>query len=526
MANAAFEQGLQWGEKQAALGQEHKQALSDAELEQNIGDANDNITGFRKQLSDLAPGTAEHEQAKLGLQNAIQARTQLFHPNKNPTAMTKFGHMLLDHVPGHQAAPPPVPVNAPTIAATPAVSVNAPGASSLPMAAQPVDRSVIPMNRPTPAVDAPASSVPALGDNSVNLPQGSFRTVQGPQTPQQMRAQAQANLVAGSVPGPTPGALTPEEEHAVARVQGGLDPRAAPDKPDAPLKKTEMVPGHDAQGNPVMGYVENGKFVPVAGTTVAPPKPPPQSNSALSMILRANNPEVTDGKYTKKMVDAALVDQKRLTTPGTNSSHEVITYDDYGNASIATLDTSSRKTFGDSGGGTPSSAGNGTAGSKPGGKTRTVGTSGGGGSNRLTPLPGVHRNTTAQSKSNTDVVDATKLNSVAQQVLQHPHDAVNQKRLAVALERMSAGRFTTQALDYIIKAGWGNTIEQWANNPTTGELPADIVRQLVDGASQNLQASKDARTEAYQGSAATPGEMKDKAKGNTISDDDFLKGVQ
>jgi len=85
-----------------------------------------------------------------------------------------------------------------------------------------------------------------------------------------------------------------------------------------------------------------------------------------------------------------------------------------------------------------------------------------------------------------------KVASIAKQVADHPNDAINQKRLAVALERTSAGRFTVQALDYIIKAGWGNTIQQWANNPTTGALPKDVMRQLIDGANENLKAAKDA----------------------------------
>jgi hypothetical protein len=88
--------------------------------------------------------------------------------------------------------------------------------------------------------------------------------------------------------------------------------------------------------------------------------------------------------------------------------------------------------------------------------------------------------------------DAVKLSSLADQVAANPNDAINQKRLAVSLERVSAGRFTTQALDYIIKAGWGNSLAQWANNPSTGALPSDVMRQLVDGAHQNVKASKDA----------------------------------
>jgi hypothetical protein len=95
-------------------------------------------------------------------------------------------------------------------------------------------------------------------------------------------------------------------------------------------------------------------------------------------------------------------------------------------------------------------------------------------------------------KANDDVIAATKLSSLADQVAEHPDDAVNQKRLAVALERQASGRFTTQALGYVMKAGWGNSIEEWAKSPTTGALPHDIMRQLVDGAHQNLKSAQDA----------------------------------
>lgn len=103
----------------------------------------------------------------------------------------------------------------------------------------------------------------------------------------------------------------------------------------------------------------------------------------------------------------------------------------------------------------------------------------------------------AQAKADKDVVDAQKLSTLADLVAANPNDAINQKRLAVALERASAGRFTTQALDYVIKAGWGNTLEQWANNTTTGALPPDVLRQLVDGAHQNFIAAQKAQDMAY-----------------------------
>lgn len=450
----AFAQGLQWGEGQAAKQGAHKQALSDAELETNIGQANNNITALQTKLGTLDPSSRDHAETMQALQQQVQDRTALFHPANNPGAIQKFGHLLGL---GRQAAPA-TPVAPPTISTTPSMQLG-----------------------------------------QATLPEGPARTVQGPQTPAQLKAQAQANMIAAGAATPPPGQLTPDEQHQANLISGGIAPRAAPDKSDTPLGKASMIPGHDAQGNPVMGYVENGKFVPVAGTTVPPPKAPAPSNSAFAVVLRSMFPNVTDGHYSQDQVRQALVNQKQWQTPDSESDRDAITYDANGDAHVNTLHSASHKTFG----------GNGGAGSP--GK--------GGGAAAPRTLEGAHRNTPAQNKANTEVVEATKLSSVAQQVMKNPNDAINQKRLAVALERISAGRFTTQALDYIIKAGWGNTIEQWVNNPSTGALPADVVRQLVDGATQNLTAAKDAQTEAYK-SATTPGDMKNKANpgGGSLAD--------
>jgi len=100
--------------------------------------------------------------------------------------------------------------------------------------------------------------------------------------------------------------------------------------------------------------------------------------------------------------------------------------------------------------------------------------------------------TPAIAKAQNDVVDATKLYSIAKQVEAKPNDAFNQKRLAVQLERASAGRFTVQALDYVKQMGWGATLQEWANKPTTGALSPQLVRQLIDGAHENLKAAQDA----------------------------------
>ena len=132
------------------------------------------------------------------------------------------------------------------------------------------------------------------------------------------------------------------------------------------------------------------------------------------------------------------------------------------------------------------------------------------------------RLTAPQSAAQKKYDEAEGLVKIAELVAGHPDDAVNQKRLAVQLERLSAGRFTTQALDYIIRAGWGNTIQQWANNITTGALPPDIVRQLVDGANEYREG---ARAELQASGAPVPGNAP-AATGADQDVDDIIKALQ
>jgi len=134
--------------------------------------------------------------------------------------------------------------------------------------------------------------------------------------------------------------------------------------------------------------------------------------------------------------------------------------------------------------------------------------------------------TPAQNAAQKDYLVADKLARIADEVAKAPNDAVNQKRLAVSLERISAGRFTTQALDYIIKAGWGNTIEQWANNPSTGALPTDVMRQLIDGAHQNRDAAKAELDQADEMAPKAPGAKTIKKPTAIDDDDEFLKKIK
>jgi hypothetical protein len=210
---------------------------------------------------------------------------------------------------------------------------------------------------------------------------------------------------------------------------------------------------------------------------------PKQSNAALATYLRAKYGD----SPTAEQIEEGTRAHQRMMSGLTIGSHQTLAYDADGVPHVVTLSTSSHKDFG------------GTAPDSGSPKGPAPKRSAGG-----TPQPkkdqlDFRKGTPAQTKARGDYDEAVKLSSLADQVSARPNDAINQKRLAVALERASAGRFTTQALDYIIKAGWGNTLEQWANNPSTGALPTDVMRQLVDGAHQNQTAS----LKALQ-AAATP----------------------
>lgn len=209
------------------------------------------------------------------------------------------------------------------------------------------------------------------------------------------------------------------------------------------------------------------------------PKP---SQAALATYLRAkygDNP-------TAEQIEEGTRAHQRMMSGLTVGSHQTLAYDADGVPHVVTLSSTSRKDFG----GAPAGSG-GSKGPAP----KTTGAP----SQPKNDQLNFRKGTPAQTKARGEYDEAVKLSSMADQVAAKPNDAINQKRLAVALEKVSAGRFTTQALDYIIKSGWGNTLEQWANNPSTGALPADVMRQLVDGAHQNQTAS----LKALQ-AAATP----------------------
>lgn len=294
--------------------------------------------------------------------------------------------------------------------------------------------------------------------------------------------------------------LTPEQKSKAILIKHGLAPKEGVDKPDP--ENWQVVTGvidgkpftfqHNSKSGESKGL--DGKPIPpeqLQGFTVPPKGSSPKVGSFGEFLTEAYGPHPTS---QQQLQGRTLWAQANAGT--TVGEHVVMVPQVDGTIKPVIVVTTSTKTFPGAGG--VSGAGNKPP-AKPAGQQKqdlhTMKSKGAGVASVGDAVGG--KRTTAQNKADNDVVEATKLSSIADQVSTKPDDAINQKRLAVALERASAGRFTTQALDYIIKAGWGNTIEQWANNPGTGALPKDVMRQLVDGAHQNLKAAKDARAEAF-----------------------------
>lgn len=305
-----------------------------------------------------------------------------------------------------------------------------------------------------------------------------------PAQAKQSMAQTIAQLDAAAAPPGTASTLSAEEKAKAERVAAGLEPRATAPKAEAENWQLVEITKPDGSKMSVQHNTKSNEFADLAGKPLAP-----EQLTGATVVPKASGAgpirawKKKGGKVVSVLVDRATNkeipgSENADIQPPSNLAGRVTTgffhYVDDNNQVHQIQET---HTSMPAGAGIPTTPGE--------AKDRILGT----------------KISAPVNKAQSDFQEATKLASVADQVAQKPNDAVNQKRLAVALERASAGRFTTQALDYIIKAGWGNTIEQWANNPTTGALPSDVLRQLVDGAHENLRGAQEALKVAHGPSA-------------------------
>lgn len=346
---------------------------------------------------------------------------------------------------------------------------------------------------------------PANNPESLGRVKKLFRHVFRQQEPQQQQPVNNLPSVAAmtaAAPVDEFARLSPADKIKKMRIDAGLDPKATAEKPDP--ESWQVVTGVTGDGKPFtfQHNSKNGESQTLDGQKI-----PPERLQGFNVPPKGSGPKVgsfgefLQASYGPHPTAQQQIQGRRLwaqANAGTTVGEHVILVPQPDNSIKAiTVTTTSTKTFG-----APSS-GNQTA-KLPGQQKKDI-------QSMTKPKAGVSsdgptvggKQTPAQTMADKEYIEAVGMSNLAHQVEQKPEDAVNQKRLAVALERVSAGRFTTQALDYIKKAGWGNTVEQWINDTSTGALPKDVLRQFIEGADQNLKAKKAARDTAFAESSSS-----------------------
>jgi hypothetical protein len=446
---------------------QRRQALSDAELEAQTQQILGDVQGLHERRSRLDPNSPTYQQdlqtIDQALHDARQVFTDLYHPQNNPGALEKFGGFLKSHLGKRKGQAPATP----------------------------------------------AAARQSIEQRMAGIESAAYAPQAGPD------AFAQANALFKRSTGRD---MTPEEREQWVYKQTGIPQAKAEAENWVPTNVT-LADGREMtlQRNSKDGrwtYLD-GSEVPkelLAGATVkskAQEKPPTSTQLTIESYENAFDPPRKWADMSPEQ-KAFFPRWKAMQTAAESTGQYIMAVPQpNGGIQAVTVQRTGGKTFP---GATPPGL------RVPGAPSATAPRTPGEARSRITPPAGAGiiakggiiggRLTAPQAAAQKEVDEAVKLDSIANQVAQKPDDAINQKRLAVALERTSAGRFTTQALDYIIKAGWGNTIEQWANNPTTGALPRDVLRQLVDGAHQNLVAAKRARDEAFGGATGGDGKKR------------------
>ena len=249
--------------------------------------------------------------------------------------------------------------------------------------------------------------------------------------------------------------------------------------------------------------------VDFGGQKVQPKTPPkgPAVGSAADYIqkLYPNGATADQTRQARIEFDAADAKAKAEAAAGTTvSTHQIIHDNGDGTSTVFDLTNSSTKSFPDSQ-------------QTPGDLKKNV-PKGTNGANKGTVHSGdilTGKATAVQRKAEQNYNDAVKMSEFANDALAHP-SAAKDKLLAGALIRQTEGRFNDAQYDNLVKkAGLANSFEGWLNSATSGELPSDVRKQLVDAAQANLKAAK-AAVDSAKGTPA-PGAIHP-----GMSDEDFL----
>lgn len=93
-----FDVPIQLNLQRREADQSRKEALKDSELQGKIGDLINQRSALVSKISTLDQGTPEYQQAFDALKQVNTGLVDVYHPQKNPGAIEKFGHLLTDHL--------------------------------------------------------------------------------------------------------------------------------------------------------------------------------------------------------------------------------------------------------------------------------------------------------------------------------------------------------------------------------------------------------------------------------------------
>lgn len=438
------------------------------------------LDNLQKKIPTLEKGSQEYNDAVNEMQNTLHGVRELYHPEKSPGFIASHGHLITDAL---GITKPQDRIQKQRFKQAQGNAQDMKAAEGL-IAAAPISPEQDASNKYNAQVNAQLAAINKSGmseDNKERAREAIFKIYQ-------------------------------KQNNKVYKAPDGTIYAADINDPDS------FIPGSIPYSNPTVGSEELAEYNAAKaegykGTIMQFKADSVKSKAAQAEWTRAHYGGRDLDQLSPEEADQAIEKYKQESTPDTTSSSGNLVFDQNNQAHVYTKTTTSHKSFpGEKGSPAtppsptaPSSApSSGTASSTtPPPKTPAelkkaaeklnshISSPPKGTKSPIGPALDFTKANPALNKATGELGEAVALSSLADQVALKPNDAINQKRLAVSLEKMSAGRFTTQALDYVIKSGWGNTLEQWANNPSTGALPADVVRQLVDGAHQNMKSKQD-----------------------------------
>jgi hypothetical protein len=92
----AWATGWRTGARIGAEERARKQALADQEFQSRASELGTQLGNLRQRLGQFPEGSRAHADTVYEMQKRIAETRELFHPDKNPGAIAKFGHLLTD----------------------------------------------------------------------------------------------------------------------------------------------------------------------------------------------------------------------------------------------------------------------------------------------------------------------------------------------------------------------------------------------------------------------------------------------